>query len=313
MKRTIFFLATLLFLSLPARIYAWSEWYVPNRFAGMFYDSSVPPGNNWSNVTNLAILTDLQYATVNAEFSNPSLGCNQAPCTWYQSFGFSAPELVGNTITKIELDVRMRRRYNVSPTETVWAYIVSPDGDVITALNATKGDFYTIPGTGWSTFTFKWEDDAPPDDRVSKYLTYFDDYNFTVVLGVSKNGTSGSTNFVDISQMQIRFETTETALSALLPADISKVDIAIENLQDTLNAKAPFAYFNAITGLDFSPVATETAQFTFPVPYPSGTVYYPMVVPQEMYDILSGIRWLIRLAIIGTIILYFMRLSDRTI
>lgn len=302
-KATTIILSTVLFFSLSGNLKAWSQNYVPTRFSGMFYE-----GTNWSNVTNLATLTDTEYATVNVQFGNP------APQIWYKSFGFSFPELVGNRATKVEVYIRARRRYNVSPTETIYAYIVDPDGDVVTALNATDGTFYHVPDSlGWKEYKFEWKDEESPNDRVSKYLDYMDDYNFTVVLGVTKNGTSGSTNFIDISQMWIRFETTETGLSELLPADITKVDIAVEQLQDTLAARVPFAYFNAITGLNFDNVSTESAEFVFPVPYPEGTVYYPMTIPEEMSDILSGIRWLIRIAIIGTIILYFMRLSDRTI
>lgn len=266
---------------------------------------------------NLATLTDSEYATIDVQFSDPGLGCSIAPCIWYQSFGFNTPEIIGDTITKIEVDMRVRRRYNVTPSETVYMYIVKPDGDVVTALNATDGTFYhVITDTSFKDKTFEWKDQAPPDDRVTQYLTYFDDYDFTVVVGVTKNGTTGSTNFIDISQMKIRFETTESDISKLLPVDVTKVDLAVEQLKDTLAVKAPFAYFYAVTDLDFSPVASESPSFYIPVPYPDeygGTVNYPMIIPPDMYDILEPLRWATGIAVIGLFILYLSHLSERTI
>lgn len=298
-----FFIATSLFFAIPGNSWAWTEYFEPTRFDGMFYNSP-----QWTNEVATATWTDDQYATVDVQFGNP------APQVHRHSFGFSFPQYVGNSVNKIEVDVRLRRRYNVSPGETIEAYIVDPDGDIITALNATQGEFaFGTGATGWHWETFKWEDQAAPFDRVSQYFPYIDDYNFTLVLGVSKNGTSGSTNFVDISQIKLRFETAETALSELLPVDISKIDLAVLNLQDTLNARAPFAYFNAITGLDFSDVNQTTPTFYFPVPYPSGTVNYAMEIPAGMDGILSTLRTLTGVGIIGALILYLMRLSDRTL
>jgi hypothetical protein len=292
------------FLSYRKEVQAWSDWYRPVRFAGMFYDS---PGNNWSNTVQMASPNSSAYATVDVQFGNP------APQIWYQSFGFDMDDSIGKKVTKIELEIVMRRRYNVTPSETVWAYIVSPDGDVITALNATNGVFYKSGlNTSFATQKFTWNDDAIPNDRVSKYLDSLDDYYFTVVIGVSKNSTSGSTNFVDMYDMRIRFEDTATWLSDMLPADVTKVDLAIDELQETLDSRAPFAYFNAVTGLDFTPVASQSLQLSLPVPYPSGLVIYPIIIPQRMTDILSTFRYISGIAIIGLVIVYLMRLSDRT-
>lgn len=308
MKKLVVITACIIFFSLPEKVSAWSQYYVPTRFAGMFYDS---PGNNWSNVTNVATLTDNEYATVNVQFGNP------APQIWYQSFGFSAPDIVGDTITKIEVDMRVRRRYNVSPSETVYVYIVKPDGDVVNALNATDGTFYhVITDTSFKDKTFEWKDQASPDDRVSQYLPYFDDYDFTVVVGVTKNAASGSTNFIDISQMKIRFENTESDISHLVPVDVSKIDLAVEQLEDTISSRAPFAYFQAVTSLDFSPVASSSPEFYLPVPYPDeygGTVNYPMNIPEEMLDILQPLRWITGIAIIGLLVLYLSQLGNRVL
>lgn len=305
-KKTI--IALLLFFSLPGIVNAWSEDYYPNRFAGMYYNQ---PGNNWSGVVNVATPTDNEYATINVQFGNP------APQVWRNSYGFSFPELIGNTASKVEVYVRARRRYNVSPGESLEAYIVDPDGDIVGALNATDGTFvHNINDTNWKEYRFEWKDEAPPYDRVSQYLDYLDDYNFTVVFGAYKNGTSGSTNFMDISQVWIRFETEETDISKYLPVDISKVDLAVEQFKDTFQSRAPFAYIYPVFDLDFSPVASSSPDLYFPVPYPDewgGTVNYALVFPQAIYDFLSPLRWITGVALIGLFILYLSRLGERTI
>lgn len=290
-----------LFFSLSGKIYAgWSEWYTPTRFEGMTYSDT-----NYTNITNLADTDNNAYATIDVQFGSP------APQIFRKSLGFSNYLEVNKAIKEVEVKFSVRRRYSVTPYETLEMYLIKEDqGTVATALNATTSLYYeSITNTSFQEKTYYWRD-TEGDTDVSNYFGDFDPYNFTIAIGAYKNNTSGSTNFVDIGYLQIRFYTEDTTTSNTV-ANPTRTYIAYENLKTSIEQKAPFAYFAAVGSLDFSNVETEDFTINFPVIINGSPTFYPATLPEGAVTALETIRTLIGVAITGFIIIYLITTGNK--
>ena len=294
--------ATLFFL-LPGRAFAgWSEWHVADTFIGNTNDIGT-----WANVTYSAGWNDAFWMRNTTAFGNP------APEKWAKGFGFSIPEMIGKNISEVEVRVRYRRLYATSPTTNIELYVLKTNDNLTTALNASTTKMsQLVTNTAFTTTTFFWRDTGT-NPWVSDYFPFYDPNQLWVVLTAQLNSSSGSSNFLDVSGLDIRFLTTDTNASETIPQNPTQLQVSIENLQDTLKSRAPFAYFYAVTEIDFSNISESDITFDFPVPYPTGTVHYYITISNELKDILAVVRTVTGIAIIGAVVLYFLGLGDRIV
>lgn len=289
-----------MFLSIKGKVHAaWSEWYVPTRFSGMTYESA-----QYTNITNIATQDNNAWSRVDVQFGSP------APQTFRHSLGFSNYLEANKTITDVEVKFSARRLYSVSPSETIEMYINKSDATIASALNATESAYYFTPlTTSFVEHTFYWRN-GTNDTTVSDYFDNFDPYNFTLSIGLYKNSSSGSTNFVDIGYLAIRFNTTDNTVSNTI-ANPTTTYLAYEGLKETAALKAPFAYFNAVGDLDFSAIETEDFTINMPVILNGSVTYYPATLPEEMVDALEVLRNLVGIGITGFMIIYFINTGNR--
>lgn len=298
------------FFLLPGRLFAatgWTSWVEPTVFEGLYYSSS-----QWSNITNLAALVDDGiYSTVDVQFSIPP---TPAPQIFYRSFQFTQQaieDITGNTVNQAEVRVRFRRRFNVNPDEEITLYWVQPDGDVVNALNTPNSLFVrSITSTNWTTVTFYWRDESTTDPTKMKVKDYFSPFihnQATLVIGLQKKGTSGTTNFVDIDTVNARFY----VLDGDFPVNVSKTQQAMDDLNSILLTKAPFAYVNPIIDINFEGIATLPAQLVLNIPMNGETV--PLTTTIQRTEMTETLRGLSNYAIYGLLIFYLVTFMGRIV
>jgi len=285
-----------------AQALAWSDWYIPSQFEGNVNDSGT-----WADPINVSVAGDALFMRNTTSFGNP------APQKWAKGFGFYIPEMLGRQVVEIEVRARTKRLYNVAPTTSMEVFITKTNEDLTTALNAPTTDFTeTINQTTYQDELFFWRDNGT-STWVSDYIPNFNDYGFWVVLTSQLNSSTGSSNFLDISYLEIRFRYNETDASSQIPQSPTRVQLAIENFQDTVKVRAPFAYFYAVTDIDFSEITPDDFSFTIPLPFPTGTINYVATLPPSMSDVMEGIRTLTGIGMIGGLIIYLISLGNRII
>jgi len=297
----VLLLVAVFFVKSPVHAITTTDWKVPNRFAGMNY-----PGTNWSNITNIAGVDDTNFASVDVQFGNP------APQIWYQSLGFDFGEVANYTVSKVEVDVRVKKRYNVSPNESLTFYLVAPDGDVVSALNPPPGSVYVIGSmaTFFNTYHLVWQD-TEEYPRVSQYFQYFKPSDFTIVIGAVKDSTSGSTNFIDLTQMKMRLTYSANDITAEIP-NISRTWLATENLKAALMTKAPFGYIAPVLNLQLSEQTDQGFTISIPIVLPEsvgGTQIYSATL--ENTAAFNGIKTVLSIAMTGAFVFYLLRLMGR--
>jgi len=280
----------------------WTDWYVPTQYAGYTGDYGT-----WTNPTNATSWDDAFYMTNDTAFGNP------APQKWLKGFGVYAPELIGKTFSQVEVRVRLRRRFNTTPTTSFEVYVLKSNDDLTTALNASTTDFSdTINFQSFTTKTYFWRDTAT-NPWVTEYFPVYDPQQLWIVLASQLNASSGSSNFLDVAGIDIRFYAGDTTASETIPQNPSELQISIENLQDTLKVKAPFAYFYAVSDFDFDTITEQELTFDFPVPFPTGTVHFYATLPQQLKDSLGIIRTITGVGIMGSVVFYLFSLGNRVI
>lgn len=304
MKKTIAISAALLIFCVAGKAQAstTTDWKVPNRFAGMYY-----PGTNWSNITNIAGSDSSAFSTVDVQFGNP------APQTWYQSLGFDFSEVTNYTVEKIEVKVRAKKRYTVSPTESITFWLSKEEqGSVSTALNPPTGSVYVISSfaTFFNQYNLFWQD-AENYPWVTEYFQYFKPTNFTLIIGAQKDSTSGSTNFLDMYDLQMRLTYKANDITAEVP-NISKTWLATQNLQESLMNKAPFGYIMPIMNLQFAQQSDQGFTISIPVVLPAavgGTQTYSATLANTAA--FDGIKTILGLSMTGAFVFYLLRLMGR--
>jgi len=300
-----------LFFLLPGKSHAavgWTAWSDPTVFAGLNYESS-----QWSNPTNIAGggVDDGIYATVDVQFSIPP---TPAPQIFYRSLQFTEPvvaDITGNKVNQVEVQVRYRRRYNVNPDEEITLYWVQPDGDVINAINTPNSVYVkAITSTSWVTTTFYWRDESTTDITKMKVGDEFNPFvhnQASLVIGLQKKGTSGTTNFVDIDTVRARFY----VASGDFPVNVSKTQQAMDDLQGILLTKAPFAYIDPIININWEGISTQPAQLVLNIPMNGEIV--PLTTTIERTEMTERLRGLSKFAIYGLLIFYLVTLMGRIV
>jgi len=280
----------------------WSPWMIPTQFEGNSNDYG-----SWVDSINVATLNDTAWMRNTTSFGNP------APEKWCKGFGFYMPEYVGVEISEIEARIRYRRLYNTNPKTNFEIYVVKDNQGLANALNAPV-TLYTdlIDFQAFRTETFYWRDNTT-QFWVAEYFPFYYPDSLNLVMCVQLASSTGSSNFFDVSQVELRILTDATDATNQIPTKPTQLQLSIENLQDTIKVRAPFAYFYAVTDIDFGEVTQEALILDFPVPYPNGVVHYYATIPQSVQDSLAFIRTLTGVAIVGSIVIYLISLGNRII